>query len=66
MFGEPLLIYFTLMLEFQAPTHRVGACKFVSLAIGRDVSAAIRKNTFLGGMAFILGLPVPDNAENVP
>ena len=39
-FGEPLLIYFTRMLEFQAPTHRVGACEFVSLAIGRDVSAA--------------------------
>ena len=54
------------MLEFQAPTHRVGACKFVSLAIGRDVSAAIKKKYFLGGMAFILGLPVPDNAENVP
>ena len=50
MFGEPLLIYFTRMLEFQAPTHRVGACEFVSLAIGRDVSAALKKkNIFWGG-----------------
>ena len=55
MFGEPLLIYFTLMLEFQAPTHRVGACKFVSLAIGRDVSAAIKKKYFFGGDGFYFG-----------
>ena len=44
------------MLEFQAPTHRVGACEFVSLAIGRDVSAALKKKYFL---FFFCGTHIP-------
>ena len=47
-----------------SPSHRVGLVGLFPLPQRQGVSAA--KKIYIGGMAFILGLPVPVNARNVP
>ena len=49
-----------------SPSHRVGLVSIFPLPRRQGMCAAKKKDVVIGGMAFILGLPVPVNARNVP
>ena len=64
-YSETITDIFKPYVRASSPSHRVGLVSLFPLPQRQGVSAA-KKKIYIGGMAFILGLPVPVNARNVP
>ena len=63
--SETITDIFHPYVRVSSPSHRVGLVNLFPLPQGREWVPR-KKRFLLGGMAFILGLPVPVNARNVP
>ena len=63
-YSETITDIFHPYVRVSSPSHRVGLVSLFPLPQRQGVSAA--KKNYIGGMAFILDLPVPVNARNVP